>query len=131
MKVMRRSPLTKITETRDLPITPEQIARYNEGALIQDAFSNLTPGEREFLKTGYTEDDWRAMFSEDASRESFVFEACRNGRGHLDTPDYHRAIAFIGVEPEDRCCPGCSEPEECLRYGCARENDGPLTREGG
>ena len=63
MKVQRRSPLTGKINEMDLDITQEQIDVYNSGAsYIQDIFPNLSPAEREFIKTGYTEADWAAMF---------------------------------------------------------------------
>jgi len=62
MKISRKSPLTgKVTEM-DLDITSEQINNYGRGALIQDAFPNLSPSEREFVKTGYTQEDWDKIF---------------------------------------------------------------------
>jgi hypothetical protein len=45
--------------TLDLNITEEQLTRYNAGdGLIQNIFPDLTPGEREFLMTGITEEEW-------------------------------------------------------------------------
>ena len=63
MKVTRTSSLSGITRTMDLPITQEQLLEYEKGALIQDAFWNLTPSEREFFKTGITEDEWNITFN--------------------------------------------------------------------
>ena len=65
MKISRKSPLTGIITTIDLPITSEQILKYERGGLIQEVFPNLTPDEREFYKTGYTKEDWNAIFGED------------------------------------------------------------------
>ena len=65
MRILRKSPLTGIITTIDLPITPEQIWEYERGGLIQEVFPNLTPDEREFYKTGYTKEDWNAIFGED------------------------------------------------------------------
>ena len=45
--------------TMDLNVTQEQIDKYAGGGyLIQDIFPNLTPGEREFIKTGVTDEEW-------------------------------------------------------------------------
>lgn len=65
MKISRKSPLTGIITTIDLPITSEQIRKYERGGLIQEVFPNLTPDEREFYKTGYTKEDWDTIFGED------------------------------------------------------------------
>jgi hypothetical protein len=47
----------------DLDITPEQVAAYEAGALLQNAFPQLSADEREFYKTGITADAWEEMFS--------------------------------------------------------------------
>lgn len=62
MKIMRTSPFTGQSNTMDLDITMEQIQQYLDGALLQDAFPNLTAAEREFFKTGYTAEDWEMLF---------------------------------------------------------------------
>lgn len=62
MLITRISPLTGLSNTMDLDITEEQVWAYRNGALLQDAFSNLTADQREFFKTGYTAEDWELMF---------------------------------------------------------------------
>jgi hypothetical protein len=37
---------------------------YLEGALLQNAFPNLSPGEREFIKTGITDEEFAAFVGE-------------------------------------------------------------------
>jgi hypothetical protein len=50
----------------DLDITPEQLESYELfGVLLQDAFPNLSPDEREFIKTGITPEEWADTFGED------------------------------------------------------------------
>jgi len=58
MKITRTSPFTGKTVTKDINVTPEQVEAYNNGALIQHAFPHLSPGEREFIKTGITDEEW-------------------------------------------------------------------------
>lgn len=58
MKITRRSEFTGIERTLDLPITEEQIKLYENGALIQVAFPNLTNDQREFLMTGVVREEW-------------------------------------------------------------------------
>lgn len=60
--VTRTSLFTRKTRTLSLPITQDQIEAYNKGALIQDAFPNLTADQREFLMTGATPEEWDAAF---------------------------------------------------------------------
>ena len=66
MIVMRISILTGEVHEMDLDITPEQLDTYeNFGVLLQDAFPNLTAGEREFIKTGITPEEWDEYFGID------------------------------------------------------------------
>lgn len=66
MKITRRSPLTGILNEMDLDVTHEQMNRFNlprdQREPIQDIFPNLSDSEREFLLTGYTDEDWKAIF---------------------------------------------------------------------
>lgn len=63
MKVTRRSAITGIIRSIDLPITEGQIEAYNQGELLQNAFPDLTPDEREFYKTGIIQEEWDSMMS--------------------------------------------------------------------
>lgn len=71
MLILRTSPLTGKSNTMDLDITEDQVWQYRNGALLQQAFPNLTAEEREFFKTGYTPEDWEMLFgrSEDMFEE--------------------------------------------------------------
>jgi len=62
MNITRISPFTGKTHTLDIAVTSEQIARWQGGELIQNAMPNLTPDEREFIKTGVTAEEWEAAF---------------------------------------------------------------------
>jgi hypothetical protein len=66
MKVIRKSPLTGEYNTMELPVTQAQLDEMAlpgpQRRLIQVIFPNLTQAEREFIKTGYTQDDWDQMF---------------------------------------------------------------------
>jgi hypothetical protein len=66
MLVMRISSLTDEAHEMELDITPEQLYAYeNFGVLLQDAFPNLTPAQREFIKTGITPEEWDQYFGKD------------------------------------------------------------------
>lgn len=61
MIVTRTSQFTGKVHSIDLPITERQLSIYEDGGrLIQEIFPNLTPGQREFIKTGITEEEWDA-----------------------------------------------------------------------
>jgi len=63
MKITRTNPFNGDINTLDLDVTFEQVEAYFEGKmLVQDAFPHLTPSEREFIKTGITEEYWDKMF---------------------------------------------------------------------
>lgn len=62
MIITRISPISGKIHSLDLDITEEQVAAWQAGAYIQNAFPNLSPDEREFLKTGITAEEWEAMF---------------------------------------------------------------------
>jgi hypothetical protein len=62
MKVYRRSMITGKAHTMDLPITEKQLEAYENGyGLIQDIFPDLTPDEREFIKSGITPEEFETL----------------------------------------------------------------------
>ena len=65
MKVTRVSPFSNKKTTLEIDVTARQIASWEKGELIQDAMPNLTAGEREFIKTGITPDEWDDIFGVD------------------------------------------------------------------
>jgi hypothetical protein len=66
MKITRTSPFTGITRTLDLPVTYEQMVRFQNGkGYIQDIFSNLSAGEREYILTGISDEEWSEHIGDD------------------------------------------------------------------
>jgi len=64
MKIARTSQVSGITRSMDLDITAQQWQDYLNGVgYIQDIFPNLTPSQREFIKTGITDEEWDSLFS--------------------------------------------------------------------
>jgi hypothetical protein len=61
MEITRKSLLTGLTTTRELPITTAQYQAWQGGQLIQDAFPQLSAADREFFLTGITESEWETM----------------------------------------------------------------------
>lgn len=68
MLITRTSIFSGISRTLDLPVTEGQLLAHENGALLQDAFPNLTAEEREFCKTGMTAEEWNQLFSEQKIR---------------------------------------------------------------
>lgn len=65
MLVTRTSMFTGNVHTMDIPVTESQIVAWENGQLIQNAMPNLSAGEREFIKTGVTPQEWSETFGED------------------------------------------------------------------
>lgn len=62
MIITRTSPVTNITRAMHLPVSEAQLEAWQGGGLIQNVFPDLTPGQREFLKTGITDEEWDHIF---------------------------------------------------------------------
>ncbi len=74
MLIQRRSLISGLIRTLDLPVTEEQIEAWENGALIEDAMPNLNTAQREFLLTGITDDEWKETFppeDDEADNEYF------------------------------------------------------------
>lgn len=69
MLIERRSPLTGKVNSMELDVTQAQMDEMglpgSQRRYVQDIFPNLTAEQREFIKTGYTPEDWNAMWPED------------------------------------------------------------------
>lgn len=66
MLISRNSIISGEESTRNLDITEEQFERFTSGnGFVQDIFPHLTPGEREFLITGITEEEWDMYFKDE------------------------------------------------------------------
>lgn len=71
MKITRKSTISGEERTRDLPISEEQLAAYNAGKLVEDAFPHLSVSDREFFISGITDDEWDQAFPDE---DEFEFE---------------------------------------------------------
>ena len=65
MKLTRQSLVSGVVRTRELPVTEDQMKAWTNGALIQNAFPNLTESDREWIKSGITDDEWTGRFRGD------------------------------------------------------------------
>jgi len=75
VQVTRTSFLDGVERTIEIPLTKAEFdaafyAWHEDGALIQNAFPTLTPAEREFIKTGITDEQWQELFGADDSEEN-------------------------------------------------------------
>jgi hypothetical protein len=61
MLITRKSMLTGVERTLDIPCTQEQLDAWNQGQdLIQRIMPDLTADQREFIMTGCTSEEWDA-----------------------------------------------------------------------
>jgi hypothetical protein len=64
--ITKRSDISGKVNSMELPITMEQyqegLEACNSGAYIQNVFPMLNSGQREFLKTGITPEEWDEIF---------------------------------------------------------------------
>ena len=58
MLITRTSPISGATHTREVPCTPEQLATWESGVLIQNAMPDVEAPLREFIKSGITPQEW-------------------------------------------------------------------------
>jgi hypothetical protein len=67
MKITKKSSLSGVEHTLDIDITEEQFQRvemrFFTKELIQNIIPNVSLGEREFLMTGITQEEWDKTFS--------------------------------------------------------------------
>jgi hypothetical protein len=63
MLIIRESVLSGEENSMELDVTEEQMIRWKNGELIQHVMPHLSPDEREFIMTGITQDEWRALES--------------------------------------------------------------------
>ena len=69
MILYRKSPVTGETNVMDIKVTREQLNAWEGGKLIQDAFPNLTPVEKEFIKAGIIEKERDTYFKQENEDE--------------------------------------------------------------
>lgn len=61
MRIEKTSIISGVTRVVDLPVTQNQIDRWQGGMLIQDAMPQLDADQREFIMTGICTDEWHSL----------------------------------------------------------------------
>ena len=64
MLIKRTCPFTGKQNELEIDVTEEQLLKWQNGTLIQNAMPNLTPDEREFIMTGITAEEWDKTFKD-------------------------------------------------------------------
>lgn len=67
MRITKTSVYTGITRTRELPITTEEIRRWQSGELIQNVWPDLSDTQRLFLIDGATQQEWDSLWPDSAA----------------------------------------------------------------
>ena len=65
MIIKRTSPFSGELNEMNIDVTADQIKKWQEGELIQNAMPNISSDEREFILSGITPDEWDGMFGDD------------------------------------------------------------------
>jgi hypothetical protein len=65
MLVTKKSFISGIERTLEIPVTQEELDNWKGGMLAQEAFPNLTADQREFIMTGVTPEEWEETMKED------------------------------------------------------------------
>jgi hypothetical protein len=65
MQVTRRSFLSGTERTREIDVTEEQLEKWHNGMLAQNAFPHLSASDREFIMTGIIDEEWDTLKEED------------------------------------------------------------------
>lgn len=66
MLITKRSQLSGIEHTLDIPVKAEDMNKWIEGkGKIQEIFYYLSPDQREFIMTGITKEEWDKTFKEE------------------------------------------------------------------
>ena len=63
MLITRKSPFSGKWVTKEINVTQGQLDAWERGVFIQNAMPNLTDGEREFIKTGISDEEWDDLFN--------------------------------------------------------------------
>ena len=64
MMITRTSPVTGEVRTLEIMCSEADYKAWENGALIQNVMSYLTPAEREYIISGATQSDWDMLFKD-------------------------------------------------------------------
>jgi hypothetical protein len=75
MWIKRKSILTGIERTRNIPVNPDDMVAWQAGlGSIQDLMPYLNDSDREFILSGITDGEWDEAFSERLEEEIALLE---------------------------------------------------------
>jgi uncharacterized protein (DUF779 family) len=62
MLIYKKSTISGKINGRRIPVSKNQIKRWENGELIQNVMPDLTKDEREFMISGITQEEWYGLF---------------------------------------------------------------------
>lgn len=64
MRITRKSAISGIERTRDIPVNPEDYIIWDRGyANLNDIMPYLSDNDREFILSGITPEEWKNLMS--------------------------------------------------------------------
>jgi len=78
MIIRRANIFTGRVRELELDVTQEQIKRWQNGELIQNAMPHLSADEREFLVSGMLPEEWDAYISDGEPEEEVMEDVVRD-----------------------------------------------------
>tara|TARA_R110000751_G_scaffold140161_1_gene243818 strand:- start:143 stop:358 length:216 start_codon:yes stop_codon:yes gene_type:complete len=64
MLITKKSMVTGNITTKDIDVSVQQLDAWQNGLLIQDAMPQVSSSDREFIKSGITDEEWNNLFKE-------------------------------------------------------------------
>ena len=64
MLITKKSLVTGNITTKDIDVSVQQLNAWQNGLLIQDAMPQVSAPDREFIKSGITNEEWNNLFKE-------------------------------------------------------------------
>lgn len=65
MRITRKSVISGIERTRDIPVNPEDYINWEKGyGSMEDTMPYLSDGDREFILSGIVAGEWASVFAE-------------------------------------------------------------------
>lgn len=68
MIITRKSKISGILRTKNIPILADDYARWLAGDKIQDVAPYLSADDQEFIISGITSEEWDELFKEEEAR---------------------------------------------------------------
>ena len=64
MLITKKSLVTGNITTKDIDVSVQQLDAWQNGLLIQDAMPQVSAPDREFIKSGITNEEWNNLFKD-------------------------------------------------------------------